>query len=179
MAVQIGQQAPDFKMDAVVGKDFKEVKLSDYKGKWVVFFFYPLDFTFVCPTEIQEFSKRYEEFTKIGAEVVGCSIDSKFSHRAWVENGLGELRYPLAADITKQVSRAYDVLDEDAGVTFRGTFIIDPKGVLRYALKHDNSIGRSVTEILRSVQAIQYTEAHPEQVCPVEWKPGAETLKPA
>jgi peroxiredoxin 2/4 len=178
MAIQIGQQAPSFEVDAVVGKKFEKVKLSDYKGKWVVLFFYPLDFTFVCPTEIQEFSKRNAEFDKLGVQVLGASIDSKFSHLAWVENGLGELKYPLLADLTKQISRAYDVLDEESGIAFRGTYIIDPNGVLRYALKHDNSVGRSVEEVLRNVQAIQYTEKNPDQVCPVEWKPGAATLTP-
>ena len=174
MALQIGQTAPSFDLEGVVGKEFKKVKLEDYKGKWVVLFFYPLDFTFVCPTEIQEFSKRHAEFEKLDAQVLGASVDSKFSHLAWINSELGELNYPLLSDITKQVSRAYDVLDEEGGVSFRGTFIIDPEGNLRYALKHDNSIGRSVEELLRSLQALQSGE-----LCPAEWKPGGEFLKPA
>ncbi len=174
MAVQIGQTAPGFNLEAVVGTDFKNVKLEDYKGKWVVLFFYPLDFTFVCPTEIQEFSKRHGEFEAEGAQVLGASIDSKFSHLAWINNGLGKLNFPLLSDITKTVARAYDILDEEGGVTFRGTYIIDPEGKVRYALKHDNSIGRSVGEILRSLQALKTGE-----LCPAEWKPGEEVLKPA
>jgi peroxiredoxin 2/4 len=174
MALQIGQQAPGFELDAVVGKDFKKVKLSDYKGKWVVLFFYPLDFTFVCPTEITEFSKRNADFEKAGAQVLGASVDSKFSHLAWINNGLGEISFPLLADLTKQVSRAYDILDEENGITFRGTYIIDPDGKLRFALKHDNAIGRSVEEMLRNLQALQSGE-----LCPAEWKPGQPHLKPA
>lgn len=172
MAVQIGQQAPDFELDAVVGTEFKKIKLSDYRGKWVVLFFYPLDFTFVCPTEITGFAKRYEEFQKLNCEVIGGSVDSKFSHRAWIENGLGKLPFPLVSDITKQVSRAYDILNEDTGFTFRATFIIDPQGKIRYILKHDNDIGRSIEELLRSVQALQ-TGA----LCAADWKPGQEFVK--
>ena len=174
MALQIGQTAPSFELEGVVNKEFKKVKLEDYKGKWVVLFFYPLDFTFVCPTEIQEFSKRHSEFEKLDAQVLGASVDSKFSHLAWINSDLGDLNYPLLSDITKHVARAYDVLDEVGGVSFRGTFIIDPEGNLVYALKHDNSIGRSVTELLRSLQALQSGE-----LCPAEWKPGEDFLKPA
>jgi alkyl hydroperoxide reductase subunit AhpC len=171
MSLQIGQHAPDFTLDAVVGKEFKKVSLKDYKGKWVVLFFYPLDFTFICPTEILEFSKRAGEFGKLGAQILGGSIDSKFSHLAWVNKDLGELGFPLFADITKQVSRAYDVLDEDAGIAFRATIIIDPEGKVQYILKHTTGIGRSVDETVRSLQALQSGE-----LCPVGWKPGEKTL---
>ena len=171
MALQIGQTAPGFTLEAVVGKEFKKVSLADYKGKWVVLFFYPLDFTFVCPTEIQEFSKRSGEFKKAGAQILGASIDSHFTHLAWINNGLGELTFPLLADLTKQVSRAYDVLNEDTGHTFRGTYLIDPEGKVQYILKHATGIGRSVDEILRSLQALQTGE-----LCPVGWKPGDKTL---
>ena len=171
MSLQIGQTAPAFTVDAVVGKDFKKVSLSDYKGKWIVLFFYPLDFTFVCPTEIQEFSRRADEFAKLGCQILGASIDSQHTHLAWVNNGLGELKFPLLADLTKNLSRAYDILDEEAGHTFRGTYIIDPDGKVQYILKHKNSIGRSVDEVLRSLQALQSGE-----LCPVDWKPGQATL---
>jgi alkyl hydroperoxide reductase subunit AhpC len=171
MSLQIGQKAPDFTLDAVVGKDFKKVSLSDYKGKWVCLFFYPLDFTFVCPTEIQEFSRRADEFKKEGCELIGGSIDSKFTHLAWINNGLGDLNFPLVADLTKNVSRAYDILDEENGHTFRATFLIDPDGNVQYMLKHSNSVGRSVDEIIRSLQALKTGE-----LCPVGWKPGDKTL---
>lgn len=173
MSLQVGQPAPQFSAKAVVGKDFKKVSLADYKGKWVVLFFYPLDFTFVCPTEIQEFSRRADDFTKAGAQILGASIDSEHTHLAWINNGLGELKFPLVADLTKQIGRAYDVLDEESGHTFRGTFIIDPEGKVQYALKHANGIGRSVDETLRSLQALQTGE-----LCPVDWKPGQAVLKP-
>lgn len=171
MSLQIGHAAPDFTAEAVVGKDFKKVSLKDYKGKWVCLFFYPLDFTFVCPTEIQEFSRRADDFAKANCQVLGASIDSKFTHLAWINNGLGELKFPLVADLTKQISRAFDVLDEENGHTFRGTYLIDPEGKVQFILKHSTGIGRSVEEILRSLQALQTGE-----LCPVEWKPGQKTL---
>ncbi len=171
MSVQVGQKAPDFKVEAVVGKEFKEVRLSDYKGKWVVLFFYPLDFTFVCPTEIKGFSERHREFEKAGAVILGGSVDSQFSHLAWINHELGELNYPLFADMTKEVSRIYGVLKEDMGVALRGLFIINPEGVIQYQLVHDLSVGRSVNETLRVLKALQTGEN-----CPVNWKPGEATL---
>ncbi|MBU0519306.1 peroxiredoxin [bacterium] len=169
--VQVGQQAPDFELEAVVGKEFKNVKLSDYKGKWVVLYFYPLDFTFVCPTEIRSFSERYNDFVDAGAVVLGGSVDSKFSHLAWINQELGELKYPLFSDMTKDVSRAYGVLQEESGVALRGLFIINPEGVIQYQLVHDLSVGRSVDETLRVLRALQTGEN-----CPVNWKPGDPTL---
>src|SRR5690349_19488179 len=146
---QVGQPAPDFDMASTknIEKLNENVKLSDYKGKWLVMVFYPLDFTFVCPTELVGFSDRIEEFRKEGAEVIGISTDSEHTHRAWIRadkkaGGLGELKYPLAADMTKQVSRDYGVLIEEAGHSLRGTFIIDPKGVLRVSVIHDLDVGR-------------------------------------
>src|SRR3989304_9916942 len=139
----IGQQAPDFELEGVGAcGEFKKFRLADYKGKWLVVFFYPLDFTFICPTEILEFSRRHNEFEQVNAAVVGVSIDSKFSHKAWLKE-LGDLNYPLLSDITKEVSRKYGVLLEDKGIALRGTFIIDPEGKLRYQLVHDLGIGRS------------------------------------
>jgi alkyl hydroperoxide reductase subunit AhpC len=170
--LQVGEYAPDFEMEAVVGKEFKKVNLSDYEGKWLIFFFYPLDFTFVCPTEIKGFSASVEDFKKAGAEILGGSIDSKFSHLGWIEHSLGEIKYPLFSDITKEVSRAYGVLKEDSGIALRGLFIIDPEGILQYQLVHNLSVGRSVEETLRVLKALQTGEN-----CPVNWKPGEKTLK--
>jgi peroxiredoxin 2/4 len=174
----VGKNAPDFKMEAVSGngEDFIEVTLSGYKDKWLVLFFYPLDFTFVCPTEISGISKRIDEFKKLNSEVLGVSIDSKFSHKAWIstnaENGgLGKISYPLASDITKSVSRNYGVLIEEDGIALRGLFIIDPKGFVRYSVVHDLNVGRSVDETLRVLQGLQSGG-----LCPIDWHPGENTL---
>jgi peroxiredoxin (alkyl hydroperoxide reductase subunit C) len=179
--IQIGQKAPEFSADAVVDKQFKKVSLSDYKGKYVVLFFYPLDFTFVCPTEITAFSDKADEFSKINTQILGASVDSKFSHLAWVnqprsEGGLGDIKFPLLADITKEISRSYNVLMEDAGISLRGVFIIDPKGTLKVMMVNNNSIGRNVEEVLRLVQADQYVESHNGEVCPANWTPGKDTM---
>lgn len=181
MTVQVQSKAPDFCADAVMpDKSFAEVKLSDYKGKWLVLFFYPLDYTFVCPTEITAISDRAGEFKKLGAEILGCSVDSKFSHLSWMETprnkgGLGEINFPLIADLTKKVGSDYGVLLE-AGMTLRGLFIIDPEGNIRYQVVHDLGIGRSVDEVLRVLAAIQNVDKTGE-VCPADWKPGAPTMK--
>jgi peroxiredoxin (alkyl hydroperoxide reductase subunit C) len=174
----IGKEAPDFKMEAIDGKGelFVNVSLNDYKGKWLVLFFYPLDFTFVCPTEITGISKRIEEFKKLGAEVLGVSIDSKFSHKAWIETdiekgGLGRINYPLASDITKEVAKNYGVLLEEEGIALRGLFIIDPKGKIKHSVVQDLNIGRSVNETLRVLQALQNGG-----LCPIDWEPGESTL---
>ena len=176
----VQKDAPDFKAEALVGKGFKEIQLSDYKGKWVVLFFYPLDFTFVCPTEITAFSDRHDEFVKLGAEILGCSVDSKFSHLAWAntprkEGGLGEIKYPLLADITKKVARDYGVLVNDA-VALRGLFLINPKGKVAYSVVHDLGVGRSVDETLRVIAAFQQVEKTGE-VCPANWSTGKKTMK--
>uniref|UniRef100_A0A3B3DPQ9 Peroxiredoxin-2 n=1 Tax=Oryzias melastigma TaxID=30732 RepID=A0A3B3DPQ9_ORYME len=151
-------------------------------GKYVVFFFYPLDFTFVCPTEIIAFSDRAEEFRKIGCEVIGCSVDSHFSHLAWIntprkQGGLGSMKIPLVADLTKSISRDYGVLKEDDGIAYRGLFVIDDKGVLRQITINDLPVGRSVDETLRLIQAFQHTDKYGE-VCPAGWKPGSDTIVP-
>lgn len=181
MCLQVTKPAPHFKGEAVVGKGFKEISLSDYKGKWLVLFFYPLDFTFVCPTEICSFSDRVDEFRKIGAEVVACSVDSKFSHLAWVntprnQGGLGDMKIPLLSDLSKKISSDYAVL-LDAGITVRGLFVIDPKGVIRSVMVNDLPVGRNVDEVLRVINAFQFVEKHGE-VCPANWNPGSKTMKP-
>jgi alkyl hydroperoxide reductase subunit AhpC len=181
MPVLVQKEAPDFTATAVVNEEFKQIKLSEYRGKYTVLFFYPLDFTFVCPTEIVAFSDRIEEFRKRGAEVIGASVDSQYSHLAWIQTprvkgGLGGLKYPLVADITKQISKEYGVL-LDGGVALRGLFLIDKAGVVRHVTVNDLPIGRSVDEALRVLDALQFYEKHGE-VCPADWKPGAATIKP-
>lgn len=175
----VGHTAPDFTMDSTknVQTLAEPVKLADYKGKWVVLVFYPLDFTFVCPTELRGFNDRYEEFKKAGAEVIGVSVDSVHTHRAWLrapkdQGGLGDLRFPLASDITHSVSKDYGVFIEAAGHSLRGTFIIDPKGFLRSSVINDTDVGRSVDETLRTLLAFQTGG-----LCPIDWKPGQATLK--
>ena len=175
---KVGQPAPDFDMASTknIEKLNESVRLSDYKGKWLVLLFYPLDFTFVCPTELTTFSDRYDDFEAIGADVIGVSTDSVFSHRAWLntprdKGGVEGLRYPLAADQTKEVSRAYGVLIENQGVALRGLFVIDPEGTLRYAVIHDLNVGRSAEETLRVIQALQTGG-----LCGAEWRPGQKTL---
>lgn len=169
---RVGKPAPDFTLDAVVNREFKEIHLADYRGKWVVLFFYPLDFTFVCPTEITGFDKALDDFKKLNAEVLGASVDSKYSHLAWIKRGdLGDLHYPLLSDFKKEVAARYGILDEKEGVALRGLFIIDPDGILQYVLVHNLSVGRSVEETLRVLEALQTGE-----LCPVGWKPGQKTL---
>ncbi|MCC6273882.1 MAG: peroxiredoxin [Deltaproteobacteria bacterium] len=181
--VQVTQKAPDFKAVAVLeDNSFKEISLADYKGKKVVLFFYPLDFTFVCPTEIIAFSQSIEEFKKRGVQVLGCSIDSQFSHLAWkktprAEGGLGEIKYPLIADVNKDISRKYGVLLEGPGIALRGLFLIDEEGILRSAVINDLPLGRSTDEALRVVDALNFFQKNGE-VCPANWKPGADSIKP-
>ena len=182
MAVLVQQPAPEFKAQAVMpDNSFKELSLTDYQGKYVLFYFYPLDFTFVCPTEIIAFSDRIEEFEELGVQVVGCSIDSHFSHLAWRntprnQGGIGHIKYPLVADLNKQIAKDYDVLIEGAGIALRGLFLIDKEGTVRHQVVNDLPLGRSVDEALRMVKALQYFEKNGE-VCPADWKEGARTIK--
>jgi alkyl hydroperoxide reductase subunit AhpC len=180
MGARVQQPAPHFACEAVVNCEFKDVSLSDYKGKYLVLFFYPLDFTFVCPTEILAFNDRVEEFRKIGCEVVAASVDSKFTHLAWLntprkDGGIAGVTIPLLADLKKDVARDYGVLLPD-GVALRGLFVIDPKGIVRHITINDLPIGRSVDEALRVVQAVQFADQHGE-VCPANWTPGKDTMK--
>jgi peroxiredoxin (alkyl hydroperoxide reductase subunit C) len=176
---KVGQPAPDFDMASTKNMETLEenVKLSDYKGKWLILLFYPLDFTFVCPTELTAFSDRLDELQGVGAEVIGVSTDSVHSHRAWTklsreQNGVEGLEYPLASDITGEVSRKYGVLIEGEGIALRGLFIVDPEGILRYSVVHDLNIGRSVDETLRVLQGLQTGG-----LCAADWTPGQENLK--
>lgn len=170
----IGQPAPQFTSPAVIdGGDFKDVSLADYRGKWVVLFFYPLDFTFVCPTEILQFRDALGQFKKMEAVVLGASVDSVHSHKRWLKDDLGNLGFPLLGDITKRVSRDYGVLLEDKGIATRGTFVIDPQGVVQYAAIHNTAVGRDVNEIVRVLAGCQSGE-----LCGAGWKPGSTFVKP-
>ncbi len=188
----VGRKAPDFKGTAVIGKEMKEIKLADYKGKYLVLFFYPLDFTFVCPTEIVAFQHKLKEFKSRNTEVVGCSVDSKFTHRAWLDTprnkgGIEGVEYPLLADLDRSLARAYGVLsgssEEEAGITYtpagaayRGTFLIDKNGIVRAQVVTDEPVGRSVEDTLRMVDALQFFEEHGD-VCPADWHKGEKGLK--
>lgn len=180
----VGNTAPDFEAEAVFDQEFIKVKLSEYIGKkYVILFFYPLDFTFVCPTEITAFSDRYSEFEKLNTEVLGVSVDSVFSHLAWVQTdrkagGLGDLNYPLVSDVTKSISKSYGVLIPDQGIALRGLFIIDKEGVIQHSTINNLGIGRSVDETKRTLQALQYVQENPDEVCPAGWKPGEKSMKP-
>jgi peroxiredoxin 2/4 len=172
LQAKVGEPAPNFSLDAVIGKEFKKVSLTDYRGKWVVLFFYPLDFTFVCPTEIRGFNEKLDAFKDLNAVVIGASVDSKFSHLAWIQRGdLGDLKYPLLSDFKKEAAERYGILDDKEGVALRALFIIDPNGVLQYQLVHNLSVGRSVEETLRVLEALQTGE-----LCPIGWHKGEKTL---
>ena len=181
MSVQVGQPAPDFTATAVVNGQFEQVKLSQFRGKNVVLFFWPLDFTFVCPTEIVAFSDAVPQFAERNTQVLGASIDSQFVHLAWqktprTEGGLGRVEFPMIADTNHSISRAYSVLLDDAGVALRGLFLIDKHGVVRHMLVNDLPLGRSVEEALRVVDALAHFEKHGD-VCPANWKPGSKGMK--
>ncbi len=181
-ATLVQKQAPDFAAQAVMPDgSFKEVKLSDYDDKYVLLFFWPLDFTFVCPTEIIAFSDAAGEFEKLGVQILGVSVDSHFTHHAWTQvprsqGGIGKTAYPLVADLTKGIAESYGVL-LPGGIALRGLFLIDQKGVVRHQVVNDLPLGRSVDEALRMVKALQYFEKNGE-VCPANWKEGAATIKP-
>ena len=182
MANLVSITAPDFQADAVMPDgSFKSIKLSDYRGKYVILFFYPLDFTFVCPTEIIAFSAKMDDFKKRNTQILGVSIDSKFSHLAWrntdrKKGGLGDIQYPLIGDVTKQISNDYDVL-ADFGVAFRGLFLIDKEGKIQHQLINNLPLGRNIDEALRMVEALQFHEKNGE-VCPANWQEGSDGMKP-
>jgi len=184
MSVQVSKPAPTFTATAVMpDNSFKEdFNLEDYRGKHVVLFFYPLDFTFVCPTEILEFNRKLAEFDKRGVQVIGCSTDSQFSHLAWKNQdiktgGIGNVQYPLVSDFSKTISRDYGVLLEDDGVALRGSFLIDKEGILQHAVINNLPLGRNIDEMIRMVDALQFTEKHGE-VCPAGWHEGDDSMKP-
>lgn len=169
--LRVGSEVPEITLDATLGNgDFTKISVGGRSDKWTVLFFYPLDFTFICPTEITGFSKRYDEFEALNSVVYGCSTDSIHSHKAWLKD-LGELKTPLLSDMTHEFSDLYGVLLPDEGIALRGTFIIDPEGTLKYASINDNSVGRSIDETLRVLKALQTGE-----LCPVDWSEGKDTL---
>ena len=179
----IGKKAPAFQAPAVVNGDIVTFDSKSLKGQWSVVFFYPLDFTFVCPTELLAFHDAYEQFKALGAEVVGVSVDSVHTHRAWIDapkdkGGLGgSLNYPLVADLSKKICKGFDVLEKDAGVAFRGVFIVDPKGVVQSSIVNNLPVGRNVNEVIRTLKAFQFVTSHDGEVCPANWDEGADTMK--
>lgn len=178
----IGKKAPGFRAKAVAKEKTFDLTLSDYAGKYVIFFFYPLDFTFVCPTELHAFQEKLKEFEKRNAQVIGCSIDSHFSHAAWLntsksKGGIEGVTYPIVSDIHKSIARAYEVLNEEEGVAYRGLFLLDRNGIVRHQLINDLPLGRSVDEAIRLLDALIFHEEHGE-VCPANWKSGAKAMKP-
>ncbi len=184
MGVLVGKEAPDFSVKAVVnGGEVKEgYSLQSLRGKYVVLFFYPLDFTFVCPTELHAFQEKLADFEKRNVQVIGCSVDSWFSHAAWLNTpkalgGIQGVTYPILSDFNKDISRSYDVLKEDLGAAYRGLFLIDQKGIVRHQVVNDLPLGRSVDEVLRMVDALQFTEKNGE-VCPANWHEGDKAMKP-
>ena len=178
--IRINDKAPEFKVKAFHEGRVKNIGLSDYKGKWVVLFFYPADFTFVCPTELGELADRYEELKSLNAEVLSVSTDTEFVHKAWHDNSpaIKKVQFPMLADPTGKISKLFGVYIREEGLALRGSFILDPDGVLKAYEVHDNSIGRSAEELVRKIQAAQFTREHGGEVCPAGWKPGAKTLKP-
>ena len=182
MTAFVSEKAPDFTADAFVNGEFKKVSLSDYKGKKVVLFFYPLDFTFVCPTEILAFTDHLEEFKKRNTEVIGVSVDSQFTHHAWAqvdrkEGGIKGVNYPLVSDLSKNIARTYGVLLEGPGIALRGLFIINKDGILKHSTINHLDLGRSIDEVLRLLDAVDFSEEHGE-VCPANWKKGEKAMKP-
>jgi len=178
--IRINQQAPEFNEDALINDEIKKIKLSDYKGKWVILFFYPADFTFVCPTELGELADNYDRIKMLGAEVISVSTDTAFVHKAWHDQSpmIKKIKYPMLADPARRVCRSFGTLIIEEGLSLRATFLIDPQGVVKAFEFHDNNIGRSVEEIIRKIEAAKYVAEHKGEVCPMNWKPGQKTLKP-
>lgn len=180
METLINKQLPDFKVQAYHNDEFKTVTQEDLKGKWSILFFYPADFTFVCPTELGDMADRYEEFKNLGVEVYSISTDTHFTHKAWhdASETIKKIKYPMLADPTGHLSRAFGVHIEEEGLAYRGTFLINPEGKIKLSEVQDNGIGRNADELMRKVQAAQFIAKNPNEVCPAKWKPGSETLKP-
>nr|YP_009300521.1 hypothetical protein BI106_gp087 [Campylaephora sungminbooi]AKU47440.1 hypothetical protein [Campylaephora sungminbooi]ALN11887.1 hypothetical protein 199 [Campylaephora sungminbooi] len=178
--IQVGDQAPEFCSTAVYQQEFKQIKLSDYIGKYLILLFYPLNFTFVCPTEITAFSDAYDKISQLNTEILGISVDSEYCHLAWLQTdresgGVGDLNYPLVSDLNRSISLDYNVLNIE-GKALRGLFIIDKEGLIQYSVVNNLDFGRSVDETLRVLQAIQYVQANPDEVCPANWQPGDSTI---
>lgn len=176
----IGQKVADFELELFHEEQIKKTHLSHFNGKWVVLFFYPADFTFVCPTELQDLARKYDAFQKLNVEILSVSTDTVFAHKAWHDGSaaIKEVQYPMVADPTGNLTREFGVYIEEEGVARRGTFIVDPDGVLQAYEVHANNIGRSADELLRKIEAAQFVREHGSEVCPANWKPGAKTLTP-
>jgi peroxiredoxin (alkyl hydroperoxide reductase subunit C) len=178
----VGRPAPDFELEGYFNGQFRKYKLSDYRKKWVILLFYPLDFTFVCPTEVLNFSAAAEQFSKLNCQILGISVDSIYVHKAWVDTkredgGLGGiLNYPLLSDLNKVTARDYGILMEDEGVALRGLFLISPEGVMMHSTINSLSVGRSVTEAMRVMKAFQFVSSHEGQVCPADWEEGKDAM---
>lgn len=180
METLINKQLPEFKLQAYHNGEFVQVSSEDLAGKWSILFFYPADFTFVCPTELGDMADNYAAFKELGVEVYSVSTDTHFTHKAWHDTSetVAKIQYPMLADPTGALARAFGVYIEQEGLAYRGTFVVNPEGKIKVAEIHDNGIGRNADELLRKVQAAQFIAEHPDEVCPAKWKPGAESLKP-
>ena len=180
MSSIINSQLPEFKVQAYHDNAFKTVSNEDLKGKWSIFFFYPADFTFVCPTELGDMADKYAEFKKLGVEIYSVSTDTHFVHKAWhdASETIKKIKYPMLADPTGHLSKSFGVYIDEEGLAYRGTFVVDPEGKIKIAEIHDNGIGRNADELLRKVQAAQFVATHKGEVCPAKWRPGEDTLKP-
>jgi peroxiredoxin (alkyl hydroperoxide reductase subunit C) len=178
--LRINEPAPRFQAEAFHNNEVKKINLDQFKGKWVILFFYPADFTFVCPTELGDLADNYQTFQDLNAEILSISTDTTFVHKAWHDNSetIKKIKFPMLADPTGKICKSYQTYIEEEGLSLRGTFIIDPEGILKAFELHDNSIGRSTKELIRKVQAAQFVSQHGDEVCPINWEPGKETLKP-
>lgn len=179
--ININNIVPDFEVEAYQANKITKIKLSDYKGKWVILIFYPADFTFVCPTELEDAQKYYEKIKSLGGEIMSVSTDTAFVHKAWHDSSpaIGKIDYPMLADPTGQLSKMFGTYIENEGLSLRGTFIIDPDGVLKTIEIHDNNIGRNAKELLRKLEAAKFVREHKGNVCPASWEPGSDTLEPS
>ena len=183
METQINTKFADFNLKAYHNDEFIDIEAKDVLGKWAIFFFYPADFTFICPTELGDMADKYEEFTKMGVEIYSVSSDTHFTHKAWHEASetVKKIKYPMIADPTGMLAKAFGVYineGEDKGLAYRGTFLVNPEGEIKLAEMHDNGIGRNAEELLRKTKAAQYIRENPDEVCPAKWEPGSDTLKP-
>lgn len=178
--ITINEPAPNFEAEAFFNEEIKKIKLSDYRGKWVILFFYPADFTFVCPTELGDLADNYEKFKELGAEIISVSTDTGFVHKAWHDNSetIKKVEFPMLADPTTKVCQAYNTLIPEEGLSLRATFLINPEGILKAYEIHDNSIGRSSEELIRKLQAAKFVNENNDKVCPMNWQPDRETLTP-
>ncbi|MDR1792778.1 MAG: peroxiredoxin [Bacteroidales bacterium] len=177
----INAKLPEFKAEFFQNGNFKTLNSADLKGKWSIFFFYPADFTFVCPTELADMADKYEQFKAMGVEIYSVSCDSHFVHKAWhdASESIRKIQYPMVGDPTGVIARGFGVYIEEAGMAYRGTFLVNPEGLIKVAEIHDNNIGRNADELLRKVEAALFVAAHPDEVCPAKWKQGAQTIKPS